>query len=174
MKRAWLVPLALALAAALAAYAAAWHACGGRPAAVDRLQDVSVLAAKLGLSAAQAAEVRRLHADLAAELRTCCERHCAARARLGATLVAETNGTAQADALLAEMCRAYEQSERATLAQIRQVRAVLNPEQRRRFDALISDCVCQPCDMPGGRVPPASPAAHTCGRPDACRQESGR
>jgi len=77
-------------------------------------------------------------------------RHCAARARLVQALAGETNGTAQAEAVVTEMCRAYEQSERATLDHIRQVRAVLTAEQRKRFDAMISDCMCKPCSMHGG------------------------
>ena len=106
-----------------------------------------------------AAAIAQLHANLAVTLKDCCRRHCAARDRLGAALAAETNGTAQADAIVSEMCLAYEQSERATLAQIRQVRAILNPEQRKRFEAMISECVCQTCDMPGGKVP-SGPMQH--------------
>jgi hypothetical protein len=111
---------------------------------IDRLQDASFLARELCLSDAQASEIKSFHASLGKKLDDCCMRHCAARARLGQALVADTNGSAQADIVLEEMCRAYEQSERATLNHIRAVRAVLNAEQKRRFDQLISDCMCKP------------------------------
>jgi len=114
---------------------------------VDRLQDVSFLVRELRLSDEQANKVRNLHVSLGAKLNDCCARHCAARARLGQALAADTNGSAQADLVLEEMCRVYEQSERATLDHILAVRAVLNEEQRRRFDAMISACMCQPCGM---------------------------
>lgn len=154
MSRTWIIPWACAVAAGLVAYDFARHAaCCGTAPGLDQLADVSLLAKELQLSDEQVREIQRLHTDLAVQLSDCCARHCAARARLSQALVADTNGTAQADAVVTDMCRAYEQSERATLEQIRQVRAVLNPEQRKRFDARVSDCVCQTCDMPGNKAP---------------------
>jgi hypothetical protein len=146
------------MVAVLATAVAAYHitksvACGRTAPSIDCLQDVSFLARKLELSDAQAAAIKQLHAGFAMQVRDCCACHCAARARLGEALAADTNGTAHADAIVTEMCRAYAQSERATLDQIRRVRAVLNAEQRRRFDAMISECICQTCDMPGGKTP---------------------
>jgi hypothetical protein len=114
------------------------------------LRDVSFLTRELDLSNAQADKLKRLHATLGERLSDCCTRHCAARARLGQAVAVETNGMMHAEAALTEMCLAYEQSERATLTHILAVRAVLNAEQMRRFDAMISDCMCKPCSMPGG------------------------
>ena len=151
MNRQWILLLVAALAAGLVAFGVTRHVvcCRTEP-SIDQLQDVSFLARELHLSDVQASAIKNLHVALGAKLNDCCRRHCAARARLGAALAAETNGTEQAEAIVAEMCRAYEQSERATLDQIRQVRAVLSAEQRRRFDAMITDCMCGTCGMQGG------------------------
>ncbi len=147
MKRKWIIPLVAGAAAALVAYGIARHAVCGRSAPdIDRLQDLSFLSRELGLNGAQADAIKSLHVELSAKLNDCCALHCAARARLGQALACETNGTAQTDGVLAEMCRAYEQSERATLDHIRQLRTVLNPEQRKRFDVKISKCMCRSCD----------------------------
>ena len=151
MNRKWLVPLMAAVAAGGVAYAVTRHsACGRAAPSVDQLQDVSFLSRELGLDDAQAGKIKELHVILGAKLNDGCARHCAARARLGQALTADTNGGAQADIVLKEMCGAYEQGERATLDHIRAVRAVLNAEQRRRFDTMISDCMCKPCSMQGG------------------------
>ncbi len=151
MNAKWIIPCVAAVAAGVVAYGLAKSATCGRSAqSVDRLQDVSFLVRELGLNDAQTREVQGLHTTLGTQLSASCSRHCAARMRLGQALAVETNGNARADFVLEEMCRAYEQSERATLNHIRAVRAVLNAEQRRRFDAMISDCMCQPCSMEGG------------------------
>ena len=164
MNRKCIFPIMAAVVAGLVAYGVTRNmACGRERSCLNALQDLSLLTRELGLSRTQATAIAQLHANLAVTLKDCCARHCAARARLGAALASETNGTAQADAIVTEMCRAYEQSERATLEQIRQVRATLNPEQRTRFDAMISECVCQTCDMPGGKVP-SGPMKH-----ESCR-----
>lgn len=151
MNRKWIIPFVIAVAAGVAAYGIMRNTVSDRAGlSIDRLQDVSFLARELRLNAAQASEIRSLHVSLGEKLDDCCMRHCAARARLGQALAANTNGSAQADIVLEEMCRAYEQSERATLNHIRAVRAVLNAEQKRRFDVLISDCMCKPCSMRRG------------------------
>lgn len=147
----WIIPCVAAAAAGVVAYGVMRSTvCGPSDVSVDRLQDVSFLVRELGLNDAQIREIERLHTTLGTQLTDSCSRHCAARMRLGQALAADTNGSVQADAVLEEMCRAYEQSERATLNHIRAVRAVLNADQRRRFDAMISDCMCQPCSMQGG------------------------
>jgi hypothetical protein len=144
MNRAWIVPVLSALAGGLVAYGVARQTvCGRFAPRTDRLEDTSFLSKELGLSEEQTTDIRRLHAALAAQVDGSCARHCAARVRLARALAADSNGTEQADVALAEMCRAYEQSERAALERIRQVRAVLTEEQRRRFDAMISRCTCE-------------------------------
>ena len=146
MNRKWLVPLLALAAAGAVAYAVTRSAVRERTVrSVDRLEDVSFLVRELELDDSQAAEIRALHADLGSRLNDCCARHCKARARLGRALAGETNETAQTEAVLVEMCRAYEDGERATLDRIRKVRAVLNAKQKQRFDAMISRCMCRGC-----------------------------
>jgi hypothetical protein len=115
---------------------------------LGRLQDVSFLTGELQLSEAQASELRALHTTLAARLNDCCARHCEARACLVQALTGDTEGGMPAEAAVDEMCRAYEESERATLEHIRTVRALLNAEQKERFDALVTDYMSQTCSMP--------------------------
>jgi hypothetical protein len=149
MNRPWLIPLVAAVAVGLLAFGITKMTPCGRPApSIDRLQDVTFLAHELNLSETQAKEIKQLHLTLATELNDCCMNHCAARARLGQALASDSNGTARADAIVAEMCRAYEASERATLDHIRNVRALLNADQRKRFDVMISSCMCLTCSMP--------------------------
>lgn len=149
MNRKWIIPLIVVVAVGVLAFGITKiTTCSRSAPSIDRLQDVSFLSRELSLSKAQAAEIKQLHLTLATKLNDCCMNHCAARARLGQALASESsNGTAQADAVVTEMCRAYEASERATLDQIRKVRAVLNVNQRKRFDAMISNCMCQTCNM---------------------------
>lgn len=118
----------------------------------DRLQDVSFLKQELNLSAAQAEEVRALHEALATMLEDVYARHCRARARLGNALASETNGSVRVDAALNDMCRAYEDGERATLDHIRRLRDILDPAQRKVFDRLIKECLCRDCPLCGASV----------------------
>jgi hypothetical protein len=145
MNRKWIVPVFAAAAAGVLAFGVTRHAaCRAAGPGIDRLRDVSFLTRELSLNGAQVIELRRLHTALGLTLRNSCTRHCAARMRLGPAVAGETNEMMQAEAALAEMCLAYEQSERGTLAHIRAVRAVLDNEQRRRFEEMISECLCRP------------------------------
>lgn len=151
MNRQWAFPLVVAVVAGLVAYGVATHVIRGRGvASLDRLQDVGLLTRELGLSSAQAREIKALQVRLGEKLNDCCARHCGARARLAQALISETNGNGTADVILAEMCHAYEQSERAAMDQIRKVRAILNEEQRKRFDAMITACMCSSCGTGAG------------------------
>ena len=153
----WIIPVIAAAAAGALAFGVTRHGvCRGPETPLDSLQDVTHLMRSLGLSGDQAREIKALHASLGTKLNDCCVRHCAARARLGQALAADKNGSEQTEAILAEMCRAYEESERTTLDQMRRVRAVLTAEQRKRFDAMISDCMCRTCSMQGGNMPPGA------------------
>ena len=163
MNRKWIIPLVGAVAASfLAFFVTRSMVCDGGKPPLDCLQDVSVLVRSLGLSESQAREILALHAKLGPQLNDCCARHCAARARLGKALANETNGIDQAEPILMEMCRAYEQSERATLNHIRAVRATLNTEQRRQFAELIIRRVCDPHEK-------GNCAASAMGGADGCK-----
>lgn len=165
MNRKWIIPVLAAAAAGMLGFGLTRHAvCQAARPGLDRLRDVSFLTRELNLSDAQAANLKRLHATLGESLGDSCTRHCAARMRLGQAIAAETNGTANAETVLAEMCRAYEQGERAALTHILAVRAMLNDEQRRRFGKIISDCMCEPCSMHGGSCRTAPDEGHEMGR----------
>ncbi len=112
---------------------------------IDRLHDVSFLTRELNLSAVQAAQIKTLHDELGGKLDDSCGRHCAARMRLGPALANEVDGGAQAEDIVAEMCRAYEESELATLNHLRRVHEVLDAEQRKQFYKMLTECVCRAC-----------------------------
>ena len=150
MKKRWLIPVLVAIVIGATAYGLTRRAsCSRCRPAPDSLDDVSFLRRELRLNEAQAREIAKLHGSLNAKLADCCQRHCAVRARLGQALGNETNGTVQARMIVEEMCRAYEASELATLDHIQRVRELLNPEQKRRFDELITECVCGSCAVCG-------------------------
>ena len=164
MNRRWAILALLTMAAGLLAFVIARHwprEAQGK--SLDCLRDVSRMTRELGLSSEQARRIGELHASLAAALDEACMRHCAARARMGRVLGQGTNGQEKADAALAEMCRAYEDSERTTLYHIRKVQEVLTAEQRTRFDAMVGACMCRGCSMPEPRQP---------GERGACRSMS--
>lgn len=163
MKRAWLIPLGVAVAAGLLAFGVARRTgCGPAEPALGRLQDVSFLVRELNLTDTQARQIRELHVPLETRLQDCCNRHCAARMRLGEALRREAGGEdGPAEAILQEMLRTYEASERVALDHIRRVRAVLDETQRTRFDELMTRCMCRNCDGAccNGAAVPAGPAA---------------
>lgn len=142
----WMMPLLVVVAAGGIGFGVSRYvACRTTAPSLDRLRDVSFLQRELNLTDMQRSQVEGLHETLATRLDACSERHCGARMRLGQSLADETNGNARADAVLAEMCRAYEESERAALDHIRQVRALLDTRQRQRFDKMLKECLCRSC-----------------------------
>jgi hypothetical protein len=152
--------LALVLVAAAAAYGVTRRlACRADGVEIDKLQDVAYLSGALGLSPAQADKIRALHGELGSNLTACCARHCEARARLAQVLTNDAD-EATLERCLDDMSAAYKDSERSTAQHIRQVRAALTPAQRRRFDDMLSGCLCRPCDMPAGSAgAPPGPGA---------------
>lgn len=147
MNRRWISPLVIAvLAAALAFGAVRQYGCrSGQAVGMSQLDDLASLTRSLDLRPEQAAAIREIHRDLASALGDCCARHCGARAELARAVLASTNDTSEVENHLRAMTRAYEDGERATLEQIRRVRAVLDATQRPRFDAMITDCMCSSC-----------------------------
>ena len=152
MNKCWVIPILAFAIAGFGAHVITQRVLSRRAVpAQDAWRNVSYLDRELNLTEEQTREVKSLHADLVARLADCCARHCAARARLPAALAAGTNGNVAAEAVVAEMAKAYEDSERATLAHLCRLRAALSPAQRRRFDALVMECLCGACNMPGGQ-----------------------
>jgi Spy/CpxP family protein refolding chaperone len=152
MKAKWLVPLLIAVIGGAIAFGVVRHTARcAETGTLDQLQDISFLTRELKLSAGQADRIKALHTTLSARLDDSCDRHCAARAKLAEALARETDGEKAAEAILADMCRAYEEGERATLEHLRQVRAALDPGQKKRFDDLIGRCLCRECGGQGAR-----------------------
>lgn len=114
------------------------------PFALDRLQDTSYMAQVLNLDPPQAQQLALLNAQLREQLRTTCQRNCEARRKLVTDI--ETDDLAAQEQILKEMCEAYEDGERTTLAHLQAVRALLDSVQRQTFDKLISRCLCGGCD----------------------------
>ena len=119
--------------------------CSKPSSSMDVLQDVSWLSQQLNLSSEQVAEVRKLQQDLRTRLEDCNSASCAARCQLGSALFSDTNGSAQATALVESMCKAQAESERATLEHIQSVHKLLNAEQQKQYEELVSRCVCSSC-----------------------------
>jgi hypothetical protein len=142
----WLLPLIVAAAAGVAAFGIMRFTttecgCG----TTTCLEDVSFLSRELKLDDTQVQKIKALHGALGKRLDDCCARHCEARARLGQALARRTNDVDHLEAILADMCGAYEESERTTIEHIRRVRTILNASQRERFDKMIAECICAPC-----------------------------
>jgi hypothetical protein len=146
MRSKLLVPAIVLLAAAFLAFGLCrWTQCAKAPASMDVLQDASWLSRQLHLSPGQVAEVWKLQQDLRTRLENCESMSCAARCQLGDALFSDTNGTAKATALVEAMCKAQAESERATLEHIQSVHRLLNTEQQKRYEELVSRCVCSTC-----------------------------
>lgn len=151
MKSAWTIPLCIAVAVGTLAFAAARCIVCRCPApSRAELGDVRALTRTLGLTPSQATALQALQARYGAKLSECNATHCSARRGLAAEISEEAGSAERTDASVAELCRAYERTERLTLAHLRAVRALLNPEQRTKFDALMMRCRCSSCIPQGG------------------------
>ena len=154
MKRMWIPLVATAIISGMLAFGLARPSpcrCAENPLAM--LRQPAFLADELGATAAQRAELERLHGELARELAACCERYTEARLSLCATLRRDDSDSAKTEILLDEMAQAYAASERATLAHIRQVRAMLDEDRRARFDRLVARSLCRNCEACECREP---------------------
>lgn len=146
MKHRWVVPAIVAALAGVMTFGVmrfAVKGCGCGD--IAWLDDISYLVRELSLDDAQVRKIKALHGALGKRLDDCCARHCEARARLGQALARGTDDADHLEAILADMCGAYEESERTTIEHIRRVRAILNASQRERFDRMIAECICAPC-----------------------------
>ena len=111
---------------------------------LDRLQDTSHMTQLLNLDPPQAQQFALLNAQLREQLRTTCQRNCSARRQLVAAV--DTEDATDHEAILKQMCEAYEDGERATLEHIKAVRAILDTQQRETFDQLVGRCLCGGCE----------------------------
>lgn len=101
------------------------------------------LAGRLKLAPEQKAKFDAQEAKYRAALADACTKHRELQGKLDGVLFAE--GGAAADGLLAEMARLQLQADLATVHHIRDIDALLTPEQRQSFRALLSTCLCGKC-----------------------------
>ncbi len=146
----WLALVAVA-AIAVGYVAARMWICGATGSDVERLQDVSHLARVLDLRPDQVTAIGALQKNLCGSLAACCARHCACRKELASVLVADPFDSARAREIRESLCRAYADSEMATLEHIRNIRALLDDWQRAKFDRMITESLSRACGAcPGG------------------------
>jgi Spy/CpxP family protein refolding chaperone len=132
----------VAVTTALSFAVARWTTVHGQPAAAVNLHDPAWLKRQLDLSDAQAAQVEAAEKEFQKSLGAFCAAHCAARMALGDELAKPEPDLATARADVEKMNAVQADSERATLAHILKVRALLDPGQAQRYSAMVHDQVC--------------------------------
>ena len=137
----------LVVGASLSFALARWAGRHRSPVTAANLQDLGWLRHKLNLDESQSRAIGQLEAGFRAKLDTCCAAHCAARIALGDELANPKPNPEKARACVDRMNTAQADSERATLAHILEVRALLNETQARQYSALVRN---QVCNMPMG------------------------
>ena len=111
---------------------------------LDRLLDTAYMTQRLNLDPPQAQQFSMRNVQLRDQLSTTCQRNCAARRKLVAAI--DAGEATDHEAILKQMCEAYEDGERATLEHIKAVRAILDTQQRETFDQLVGRCLCGGCE----------------------------
>jgi Spy/CpxP family protein refolding chaperone len=148
MRKTVLTIAALVVAMTALSFAVArWTAMHCQPAAPVNLHDPAWLKRQLNLSEAQAAQVEAAEKDFQKSLDAFCAAHCAARMALGDELARPAPDPDKARAAVEKMNAVQADSERATLAHILKVRALLDPQQAQLYSAMVHD---QVCTMPMG------------------------
>jgi Spy/CpxP family protein refolding chaperone len=140
-KTIWLALIVVALSAVVSFAVARWSAARRQPTA-SQVHDAAWLKRQLRLTGEQAGAVEKLVAEFRKQLEGFCATHCNARIALGDELMKPGVDDAACRAHVEKMNAAQSDAERATLAHILKVRALLNDEQARRYSALIRDQVC--------------------------------
>lgn len=148
MIRHWICMTILALlVAALVFSVTRRRVCDCRHDPLAELHDVGVLKVALSLTPEQHERIRSLHVKLAARLKDCCVRHCAARRRIGEVLSDPAADQTVLESMLHELCRAYSESESAVLEHIGKVRELLDDDQRQRFEQMLTERFCRTCAL---------------------------
>jgi len=144
----WMLPLVLAVAA-LAFAAGRWSMRA--PAAFDPLHDLDAarLTGWLGLSEAQAAELRSLEAPFVQRVSTACDEQCAARCELAVSMAEDRFDADRARRLVETMCEAHKANELATVDHLANLHRLLTPEQRRMLLDSVGQCLCTTCGSGG-------------------------
>lgn len=111
------------------------------------LNDTGWLKRELRLTDAQAAKVEDLDKEFRTRIEGCCAKHCSARFALSGELAKPQVDLTKTAQCVDRMAAAQSESERATLDHILRVRALLTPDQQKRYAALVSEQVCTACPM---------------------------
>ena len=111
------------------------------------LNDTPWLKRELNLTDAQSAAIDKLNQEFRAKVDHCCDVHCDARFALGQEIAKPQFDLTRANACVDRMAAAQSESERVTLDHILRVRAVLTPNQQKRYATLVSQQVCTACPM---------------------------
>jgi len=118
------------------------------------LNDTGWLRRELKLTEAQTTKIEELDKDFRTRIEGCCAKHCSARFTLSEELAKPQVDLANTAKCVDRMAAAQAESERVTLDHILRVRAVLTPDQQKRYALLVSQQVCTACPM--GMHHPAS------------------
>ncbi|MCO5044568.1 MAG: periplasmic heavy metal sensor [Verrucomicrobia bacterium] len=136
----------LAIVAAAAIAFAVGRFSASPDSASDVLRDLSVANLDwLGLTSAQADEVRQLQPAYEESLRAMNDQQVQARCQLVHALTADEWDGETARAAVDAMCEAHVANEQATLHYLERVRSILTPEQRARLMARVGKCLCEEC-----------------------------
>jgi Spy/CpxP family protein refolding chaperone len=102
---------------------------------------------ELNLTPDQAAQYDKLVVAYRNKFNDCCAAHCEARAELAQALNQSPVNTNATSACCDRMCAAQTKSEKATLDHILKVRALLTPDQQRRYAAILREQLTATCPM---------------------------
>jgi Spy/CpxP family protein refolding chaperone len=150
MKKIFLAVVVVALlATGLSFTTARWLArhCQSHAPAGANMHDAAWLKTELGLTETQAREIATLEKQFSVKLESYCEAHCSARFALSEELAKPFVEISNANECVERMCAVQTDSEKATLEHILRVRALLTPEQQKRYAALINQQLCTACPM---------------------------
>lgn len=112
---------------------------------LEQLHESGWLRNELKLDAAQFKQIEALDSAYAAEVSAGCASHCGARKRLGAAVFTDGRDPAKLAAMMEKMGKAQMDSDLATVRHIQAVHAILRPDQQKRYEKLVANCVCADC-----------------------------
>lgn len=161
MKRLFLIPILSAILAAVSALGVLyWQTRRASATGLDATRDTAWLGRELHLAPEQLERLETISAAYRARLGDCETRHCASRCTLRDRIFKPGLTDAEMQDVVADYAGAIVESERVTLNYFRDVNAILTHEQRKKYQALVLDCVCPGCGADG-----ASSDTCACGRP---------
>lgn len=129
----------------LAAFVVTSRCATPAAAPLDQLHEAGWLQRALKLDAAQAKQIAALEAAYAAAVSDCCANHCGARKKLGEAVFGAGRDPVKLEALVTAMGKAQLESDLATVRHLQAVHALLTPEQQKKYEQLVTSCVCADC-----------------------------